>query len=432
MSKGTPKHEPVKLTMDFLNRVKAPLEGYDYWWDRSVRGYGIRCAPTGKKVFVVQGRVKGKPVIFSIGPFGTYSESQARQKAQKVLQDMRDGIDPRDVRRADEAASVTLRAVADAYVDRPSKLKESSKREINRHVDTVFAAWKEKPIAAITEADCLKRYREMATKGLRGKGPAPGQANLSFTTLRALINFAMRQYKRTDGSPIIRHNPVGVLKDEWIQLQPRTRDIETKDVGAVWLKLSEMRADPKNRDALAGIDLTMFCLLTGTRRMEGATLEWKNVNLEEAWFHLPDPKNRNPVWLPLSSQAVKLLKRRQPAESDKTASTYVFPSRSRAGHIMDTRAPLEAVSKVVKHPLSCHDLRRTNVSVGVAVCGIDLYKMELLTNHVPKGVTARHYLKTSRLQYLLPEVQRIGDWIEEQGRIAAAKASATNVVQLAA
>jgi integrase len=432
MSKGTAKHEPVKITVDFLKKVKPPADGYDYWWDRTCKGYGVRIAPTGKKMFVAQGRVRGKPVIFSIGPLGIMTEEQARKKAQKVLQDMRDGIDPRDVRRADEAAAVTLRAVADAYVERPTKLKESSKREINRHVDTVFAAWKDKPITSISEADCLKRYREMATKGLRGKGPAPGQANLSFTTLRALINFAMRQYKRTDGSPIIQHNPVEVLRDEWIQLQPRTRDIETKDVGAVWNKLTEMRDDPFNRDALAGIDLAMFLLLTGTRRMEGATLEWKNVNLDEAWFHLPDPKNRNPIWCPLSSQAVELLKRRKPADSEKSASPYVFPSRSKAGHIMDTRAPLEAISKLVNYPLSCHDLRRTYVSVGVAVCGIDLYKMELLTNHVPKGVTAKHYLKTSRLQYLLPEVQRIGDWIEEQGRVAVAKANATNVVQLAA
>ena len=64
---------------------------------------------------------------------------------------------------------------------------------------------------------------------------------------------------------------------------------------------------------------------------------------------------------------------------------------------MDTRAPLERISKVAGVTLSAHDLRRTFVSVGVATCGIDLHKIELLTNHVPKGVTAKHYLQTSRL-----------------------------------
>src|SRR4051794_1569717 len=100
MSKGTAKYEPVKITVDFLNRVKAPAEGYEYRWDKNCRGYGVRIAPTGKKVFVVQGRVRGKPVIFTIGPFGVFTEEKARKKAQKILQDMRDGIDPRDARRA--------------------------------------------------------------------------------------------------------------------------------------------------------------------------------------------------------------------------------------------------------------------------------------------------------------------------------------------
>ncbi|WP_417609655.1 hypothetical protein [Parasphingorhabdus sp.] len=69
--------------------------------------------------------------------------------------------------------------------------------------------------------------------------------------------------------------------------------------------------------------------------------------------------------------------------------------------------------------VSAHDLRRTFVTAGFSECSIDLFKLELLTNHVPQGVTARHYLKTSRLQYLHPEAQAIGDWIEEQARAPA-------------
>ncbi len=57
-----------------------------------------------------------------------------------------------------------------------------------------------------------------------------------------------------------------------------------------------------------------------------------------------------------------------------------------------------------------------------------MHKIELLTNHVPRGVTAKHYLETSHLQYLKPEVQRISDWIEQQ----AAKANGANVVPLRA
>lgn len=433
-----------KLTKTFVEKVQPPVKGHAVHWDgghdRAVKGYGLRVSSLGKRVFIAMGRVHGKQVQYTIGPFGQFTEDEARSKARMILQQMREGTDPRDVKKADEAAKVTLGEVCAAYTSRPGKLKDSSKGEIERHVAKVFAAWKDKPIAGITAEQVRKRYREMATKGLTGK-PAPGQANISMTTLRALINFASRQYKRADGSPLITHNPVDALRDDWIQLKPRTRDIDTKKVGEVWHMLTTARADliaaqqredgrvnSQDADKRAGVDLVLFLLLTGARRNEGAKLQWGNVNLEEGWFHLPDPKNANPVWMPLSSQARALLAARPRVDGNP----HVFASRGRTGHVMDTRAPLARISKLAGTALSAHDLRRTFVSVGVATCGIDLHKIELLTNHVPKGVTAKHYLQTSRLQYLEPEVQRIGDWVEEQGRIAEAKANGTNVVALRA
>lgn len=170
-------------------------------------------SPNGVRSFIAQGRVHGKAVIVTIGRYGLFTEDQARRKAQSILQGMREGIDPRAVKKAEEAEAVTLRQVMEEYLDRPGKLKPSSASEVRRHVELIFATWAEKPIVAITEDDIRKRHREMATKGLRGNGPAPGQANLSMTTLRALINYASRQYRRVDGSPLFPYNPVEVLKD---------------------------------------------------------------------------------------------------------------------------------------------------------------------------------------------------------------------------
>jgi integrase len=421
----------VKLTKTFVDKVDPPAEGYAIHWDERVPGYGLRVTASGVRSFVAQGRVHGKAVIVTIGRYGLYTEDQARGLAQKTLQQMREGIDPRDAKKHDEAMTTTLQQVLDAYTSRPGRLKESTKAEMTRHVEKVFAAWKDKPIVSITEDDVRKRHREMAEKGLRGT-PAPGQAQISLVTLRTLINFASRRYKRADGSPLIAHNPVHALKDDWIEFKPRTRDVEEAKVGAVWHALRELRANPKNPDALSGTDLARFLMLTGARKNEGAALTWDRVHLDDdpakCWWHLPDPKNKNPVWLPLSSQAVELLKGRKRVKDNP----HVFPSRSKAGHITDTRAPLACISTAAGTVLSAHDLRRTFVSVGVATLGIDLYKMELLTNHVPKGITAKHYLQTSRLQYLYPEAQRIGDWIEHQGRLAEAKANGENVVQLRA
>lgn len=418
----------AKLTKTFIDKVAPPEKGYQIHWDDSLKGYGLRVTAAGKRTFVAQGRVKAKAVCFTIGPYGESTEAEARDKARRLLQNMRDGIDPRDAKKQDEALKVTLRQVADEYTSRPGKLKESSKSEIKRHVTTTFEAWEHKPIASITEDMCRKRYKEMLTKGLRGKAPAPGQANQGFSVLRALINFAGRRYKKADGTALITNNPVSALKDDWAKLESRDTRIPDKKVGATWHMLTTTRENAYNRDTLASIDLVMFLLLTGARIGEASALTWDRVNLDEAWWHIPDPKNSNPVWLPLSTQAVELLKTRQRVNG----SPFVFTSWGKCGHLRDPRDTMKKLSDAAGLHLSAHDLRRTFTTIGIAMCRLDILKVELLTNHKPKSVTAKHYLETKHLQYLLPEVQAIADWITEQGRIAEAITTGQNVVALRA
>lgn len=417
----------AKLTKPFCDTVKPPATGYEIHWDDRVSGYGLRVTATGVRAFVAQGRVKGKAVIVTIGRFGLFTEDQARKRAQSILQQMRDGIDPRDVKREDEAMSITLREVADAYFARPGMLKASTRAEMERHIEKVFTKWKDRPIASLTPAECRKRFEEMATKGLRGKGPAPVQATIAFTTLRTLCRWAGDEYRKRDGKPIIEVNPVAMLKADMKKHagKPRDRRIEADQVGMFWNWLQDARGRAQDAVARAGVDLIVFLALTGARKMEGATLQWRNVNLTEGWWHIEDPKNANPVWLPLSSQAVDLLKARR----EESEAEYVFPSRSKTGHIGDPRATLERFGKLVGATrLSCHDLRRTFIDLGASACGLDIIKVELLTNHMPQGVTQRHYLKTGDLRTYRREVQAVGDFIEQQALIAAG----ANVVALRA
>lgn len=436
----------MKLTKTNIDRVAKPgLSRSDVlYWDTESKGFGVRVTPTGLAKFITQGRVRGTEaeVRLTIGSYGAWTVDEARRRADMYRHQFEDGIDPREARRQDEAEKVTLRQVADLYMARDGKMRESTKAEMNRHVDKVFAAFRDRPIASIREQDVRKRHKEMCASGLDGR-PAPGQAQISLVSLRTLVNFANRRFKRADGSLLIPHNPVHAMKDDWKEFEPRTRHVELNRVGEVWNRLGELRASARDASALAGVDLVRFLMLTGARKSEGGSLRWEQVHFEDdaaqCWWHLPNPKNGNPVWLPLSTQAVALLKQR-PRDKlpDGSECPFVFASNSKCGYITDTRAPVDQIGKIDdvasdgSGAISPHDLRRTLVTTGFSACGIDLFKLELLTNHIPQGVTARHYLQTSRLQYLHPEIQRIGDWIEDQARIAMAKATGANVVPLRA
>jgi integrase len=429
----------MKLTKTNVDRVAKPGAKRDLlYWDVDTKGFGLRVTPTGKATFIVQGRVEGsaKEARITIGAYGVFTVDQAREVAREHLRNMRRGVDPRDLKRQEEALKVTLGQVCQAYVTRPGKLKASTAAEYERQVETVFATWKDRPIVEITEDDVRKRHREMMQGGLAGKRPAPASANAAMVTLRILLNFAGRQYRRADGSPLIQRNPVGVLKDHWATLGSRTdRYIDRRKIGAVWNALWAARANPKNRDALAGIDLTIFALLVGGRREEMAALTWNRVNIDEddptnCWWHLPERKRGDPIWLPLSSQAVDLLKLRpRKKEANGKESPFVFPSWSKTGHITDARAPMELVAKIAGKHLSLHDLRRSFTNYALRECLIEKFRTDLLTGHKPaqEDITARNYLDLARLDWLHPEAQKIGDWLKEQGRIAEAIATSDNV-----
>ncbi len=147
----------ARLTKEFIDKVTPPEKGYKVHWCDKLKGFGLRVTAAGKKVFVVMGRVQGEQVGITIGPYGTWTLDNARDGvvgkgpdgrrvvlkagAKQLLEDMQAGIDPRAERKKKEVSEVTLRKVAEAYVARPGKLKESSKGEIERHVATTFEAW---------------------------------------------------------------------------------------------------------------------------------------------------------------------------------------------------------------------------------------------------------------------------------------------------
>jgi integrase len=410
----------AKLTKTTIDKIKPPESGYDLHWDEQDRGFGLRITKDGKRTYIVQGRVNGKEARITIGAHGVFTVDQARDAAREHLRSMRMGVDPRTAAKERAVEGVTLRDVADAY-KRDRTLKDSSKSEIERHVTTTFEAWLKKPLTNITRETVTKRFNEIKNNGLRGDGPAPSQANQGFSILRALFNYAIREYRRPDGVAIIKDNPVEVLHKKWMPIKAKTTRIPDSKVGAVWLSLQQWREAAYNRDALASIDLVTFLLLTGSRIGEASALTWDRVNLDEGWWHLPDPKNRNPVWLPLSKEASELLTTRQRVKG----SNFVFSSWGKSGHIKDPRDTMKKLSEVAGLHLSPHDLRRTFTTIGIASCGVDLFRIELLTNHIPKSVTERHYLETSHLGYLKPEAQRIADWIVAQGATAKAAQDAS-------
>lgn len=413
------------LTQSFLSKLQPPVTGYRIFFDQKTAGFGVRVTSGDKRTFVVQGRVHGKELRVTIGSCDHWSIDKARDEAKAVIVGMNRGADPREARRAAKAATITLRQIADEYLARPGKLKATSQSQIERHVVTTFKDKEHRPITEITEKYVRERYDYMLKGGLHGdrEGGSPGQAIQSHAILRALLNYAIRNRKGITVNPCL----TAVNVDNRAKLNERESYIQQSKIGTVWNWLNGQRESAAT--GAMRYDFIRFLLLSGCRLREASALTWDRVSLDEGepWWHLPDPKNRQPFWHPLSTQSLAILKARR--EDVPKSVPWVFPSnRSKAGHIVAPRDLLKQLSVIAGQWITDHDLRRSFTTYGIADCKIDLYKIELLTSHKPTGVVLKHYAKTmtQRLHWLRPEVQQVADWIEKQALIAASG----NVIQL--
>lgn len=410
----------MKLTKTKVESLQIPPTSAAFFWDDELRGFGVKIMPSGKRTYIVQGRANGKSVRATLGAHGVLTCDEARKRAMSTLLGFSNGVNPRDTKKRNKAAAVTLGEIAEQYIkERRTKkggaLSERTKQDIRKHIEKSFSDWKSAPIVKITRDKCSAKFSTLSER-------SEAQANQAFRYLRALINFAQEAH-RIDDAPLILENPVKVIsgKKMWNPDNARNGRIPLEKVGAVWNMLTERRQSPGLLQiAQTGADLVIFMLLTGSRWSEAAKLTWDRVNIEAGTWHLPDPKNHNPVTLPLAAPLAQILKERPRVEGN----AYVFPGRSR-DHVKDVRQTMEQVSKLAEIHLTPHDLRRSFRAIA-GKCGIELWKTKLLMNHISADVTINNYTETSDLRYLAPESELIAAWVIEQGQ----KADGANVIQL--
>jgi integrase len=403
----------MKLTKTTVQNLPVPIAGQTLYWDEELRGFGIRIGAGGTRTYIAQSRVDGKARRITIGEHGRWTCDQARKEARLQLVAMDKGIDPRAEKKRRELISVSLRAVMHNYCrDRRTAkggpLKPSTITSIEKHVNKSLSNWADKPITSITRDSCSAKFRELSERG-------PVQANQCFRILRALLNYAQETY-RPGGIPILLENPVAILsgKKMWNPSIAKKTRIPNSHIGKVWKMLQARRAN----DALVpvsqtGADIVLFLILTGCRWSEAAQLTWDRVKLAEGYWYLPTPKNHNPVILPLSKAAREILTARTAMEGND----YVFPARSKVGHLRETRKTMDEVSEVAGVHLTPHDMRRTFSAIANQ-CGIELWKTKLLMNHVSNDVTITNYTETNDMRYLSAEAEKIAAWIEREAEIA--------------
>ena len=458
MTTSTLTQSPVKFTQARLEAL--PLaEGTRYAVKDSEQP-GLICMvyprgskhPDGLKVLQVYRKPKGsrravRVKVCNLGELpmtALKGQPSVRAEADAILAKLRQGINPNDERReqqaeqqrqqtADALADITLADAFEKYVETKA-LRPQTLAGYRRAIERDLADWKDKPLRQLTGAMAVTRHAELTRK-------SRNTAARAMQTLRAVHHFATEFYGTDDEELPFGRCPVDKVnrvQRQWSRGQARTTKL-TVDELRPWLAAVralpglQRRADGDWQRVALYLELI---LLTGLRRREAGYLRWADVDLRRGTLTVRATKNHRDHTLPITKRVRAILEQRKQALAAARAQAQREPTKANtdaaehaATFVFGTaqvQRQLDAIEAETGIKAGPHDLRRTWANLADKV-GLGAYAIKAALNHLTTGdVTGLHYAQVD-VEDLRPLMQRVEDFI-----LRAAEQRTDNVVELRA
>jgi len=379
-----------KITKSFVDTVPNTEKGQIGYCDKQLPGFylvvGMRA-----KTYVVQKDIQGKAVRCTIGRHTHVTAEQARKIAKEHLFWMSQGINPNEKYNMSENKDITLIGALEGYLVIRRGLKERSQNDYRYYIDKYLPDWRNKQLCEITKSMIVKRHGQI------GERHGSASANKAMRLLRALYNYAIPTYDLDVANPV--HYLTQVKG--WYKENRRRTYIKSYDLKAWWKAVHELENDTCR-------DFLVLLLFTGLRRKEGASLRWEDIDFRGRMFTVTDTKNGDPLTLPLSSFLMELLETRRKRYGNYE---YVFPGSGKNGYLVE---PKKGVYKVIEKSgvkFSCHDLRRTFITIAESL-DLSHYALKRLINHRVTDITGSYIIVD--VERLREPVQRVADFILEK------------------
>lgn len=376
--------------------AKTRYTGVRFWQSetRKLRGRPDRC-------YVIRFKSHGKTISETVGwaSEGITQEFCSNLRGQ-ITANIRTGQGFQSLaeKRALEAAkkkahkteAVTLDQAFQEFL-KTRTLKDRTVRDYKRSMEVAFQDWKTRRVIDITRDSVAQRHKKL------GRDQGAAQANQHMRFLRSLLNFVAGYYEDASGGPLIKFNPVQRLSQTkaWFKVDRRRTIIKTVDLPK-WFKAVQGLENKTVRDYL------IFTLLTGSRKREGLTLETEQVDLQNKTYTVLDPKNRQPVTLPLPKYLYGVLEKRIEKQGE---SKYVFPGDGPKGHFTEPKRQITKIIEGSKVRFTLHDLRRGFITTADAL-DLSVFAIKQLVNHSTGQDTTAGYV-ISNVERLREPMQKI-------------------------
>lgn len=353
-----------------IENLPTPTEKPTEYSDQVAVGLRVYVGTTGAKRWRYRYRFEGKPGVMVLGKFPSMSLEKARTLAREKEAMITDGIDPK-LEKIKRLACPTFREFTEeVYIPYAKRERRGIKDTLNRIDNKLMPRFGDMKLTHIRREHVAAMVDELAAK-ISGT-----TANRTRSLLSSIMEKAI-DYGHIEVNPT---RQVRRCKENGPRIT-FLRDDETSRFHKELLK----EVEKKNVAAEA----LYLIFLTGMRRAEALSLTLNQVDLENGYVHIPNPKNGIAKSIPLNSLAVKLIK--DILRERGMQSRFLFPGRGKTGHLMDVRKGLQMLKERANiTELVTHDLRRVFATI-LANQGESLRTIGGLLGHKDLKTTEKVY-----------------------------------------
>ena len=379
------------------------IEDAGYHAVGGVSGLYLQVTRSGAKTWVLRAKVGGKRCDIGLGGFPTVTLAQARENARTVRDQIQEGIDPVQARKAAQEA---LKAAQARYLTfeqaarkrHTAKAQEfSSEKHRQDWIKSLemyaFPIIGERSIEEIDTQDVLKVLQQPVNGG-----------DLWHNRTETATRVRQRMHKVFSWAIATGHrnaaNPAEWAENLEHSLSQPSKIMKVKHFPALAYKeVPELMKDLEKREGVSPRALE-FLILTAVRSSEVRFARWDEIDLDQRIWTIPAEriKARKTHRVPLSDAAVNLL------EGLPRDSEYLFPN-TKGNPLSD--AILSVLTKKMREGVTPHGFRSSFKDWARSCTSYADEVSELALAHVNSDSTRAAYARDE----LLPQRKRMmTDW----------------------
>lgn len=393
----------MKLTNTACKNAKAKDKPYKM---ADGGGLYLLVKPTGAKHWRLKYRFLGKEKLLALGAFPLTSIIEARESRDIAKKLLAADTDPMSYKRDGKRKAVrnaqnTFQAIALEWYEKRSKTwSPSHSLHVKRRMDLdIFPHIGLRPIADIDAPELLDDVLRRIEK----------RGSLEVVSKVKQICSGVFRYGIATGK--CSRDPSADLKGAFeVHKTTHYPALEIKGLPAFLEALERNDARLFNRTR-RGIKLLM---LTFVRTSEMIGAKWSEFDLDNAQWDIPKErmKTRHPHIVPLSCQAIALLKE-QKEETGHFNTDWVFPSQVRPMNHMSNNTILSAIDRLgFKGKMTGHGFRALAMSTIKEKLGYRHEVVDRQLAHAHKSKIDRAYDRAQFLDERKEMMQKYADYID--------------------